>query len=100
MPCFLLVPVGMLALSVALCWRSCQSRCVKCRIGGFPGAALKCQSLFFILETALSGKKERKEREEGRKRRRGEGWKKDGGKEGSEGWRNGGRVRAEGQGTA
>ena len=38
-PCFLLVPVGMLALSALL--EGCQSRCVKCKIGGFPGAALK-----------------------------------------------------------
>lgn len=91
----------MLALSVVL--EGCQSRCVKCRIEGFPGAALKCQSLFFILklpflerkkEIKEKGKKEERERKRGRE---GEGWKKDGGKEGREGGRDGGRVRAEGQ---
>ena len=81
----------MLALSVVL--EGCQSRCVKSRIGGFPGAALKCQSLFFILKLPFLERK-KGERKEGRKRKkereRGEGWKEDGGKEGRKEGREGG----------
>ena len=79
----------MLALSVVL--EGCQSRCVKCRIEGFPGAALKCQSLFFILKLPfLERKKERrKERRKKEKEREGErgrdGRRMEGRKEGREG---------------